>query len=471
MNILLLNPIYFDPIRYPPINLTYLASSLRSAGECVSIVDTNIDHACIDKIKQFNPDIVGLPMMSFSEPMVIDFIRKIKRITPAKILIGGPHACIMQEEVLKIYREIDFEIFGEGEKTVQELCNALKRKTGLESVKGLIYREGGEVRKNQPREFNHNLDELPFPAWDLLEVKKYNFLPIADSRGCPYRCNFCCVKDIQGRLWRPRSWESIIAEIQWDMKKFGFKKFYIDGDNLLVDRNRILKLCDEIRKRNLQIKWTATQGVRADLVTDEILSAMLSAGCRAIGFGIESGDEKVLRSMQKGESLEKIAYAARLAKKKGFYVTGCFMVGNINDTTDSVKRSIEFMKSLKLNAIYVNSVVPYPKTELWKWAEEQGINLNKDAMYFPPTLQEDKIEPAFETKEFSKKERIEAYRLFRKAAFWSTVRSNIFRRSLLRIIIERLKYYSIRLTCRLKNKNIRELILEKCDLWRNIPLD
>ena len=96
MNILLLNPIYFDPIRYPPINLAYLVSSLRSAGECVSIVDTNIDYVCIDKIKQFNPDIVGLPMMSFSEPIVIDFIRKIKRITPAKILIGGPHAYIMQ---------------------------------------------------------------------------------------------------------------------------------------------------------------------------------------------------------------------------------------------------------------------------------------------------------------------------------------------------------------------------------------
>jgi len=469
MKTLLINPTYFDPIRYPPANLAYLASGLRAAGEEVAIIDVNIGPRCVDAIRAFSPDVVGFPMMSFSEPTVAKFVKKVKKVAGAKVVVGGPHVSIMQEDVLASHPEIDFAVIGEGEKALPELCAALRGKRALGSVRGLAYREGGSVLKTALREYNIRLDELPFPAWDLLDVRRYDFLPVVDSRGCPYRCNYCCVKDAQGRAWRPRSAENIVDEIQWDIRQFGVRRFYIDGDNLLVDAGRILKICDGIRRRDLRIRWVATQGVRADLATGEVLSAMRGAGCEAVGFGIESGDEEVLQGIHKGETLAEISSAVKMARDRGFYVTGCFMVGNVGETMSSVKKSIAFMKTLRLDAIYVNSVVPYPKTDLWEWAKSHAIGFREDRAFFPATLQAGDVEPAFETREFPRDERIRAYRLFLREAFWTQVRHHFPRRALFGILLKGLKERLAKLAYRVSGKDPRERVLKRCDLWRENP--
>jgi radical SAM superfamily enzyme YgiQ (UPF0313 family) len=240
----------------------------------------------------------------------------------------------------------------------------------------------------------------------------------------------------------------------------------MDGDNLLVDRGRMLQLCEALEKKLPGIEWVATQGMRADLVTEEVLGAMKRAGCISIGFGIESGDDEILALMQKGETSGQIARAISMARNAGFYVVGCFMVGNMGETPRSVDNSIEFMKSLELNDIYINCVIPYPKTVLWEWARENAINFDGERYRFPSTLQPDTVDPAFETKEFPRNERILAFKRFRREAFRSRVRLNLFRRALAGVVLREARTRLSSIACRMMRKDPHLLVLEKCDLWR-----
>jgi radical SAM superfamily enzyme YgiQ (UPF0313 family) len=238
-----------------------------------------------------------------------------------------------------------------------------------------MFRQGDKFFGDKKPTYVEDLDSLPFPARHLFDLKKYvknsryftaKQHPVASiitSRGCPHSCLFC-TRINNGRRFRARSPKNVVLEIR-RLRKMGFKEIQILDDTFTQDRQRVIEICDLIRNNNLDMSFCLPNGVRVDAVDEELLSRMFDAGFYAVHFGVECGDDRVLRFNRKGFSVEQARRAVRVAKKIGYQVTLFIVVGLPGSSVESEEKTLQFIKESDADFARVSVCTPYPGSPLW----------------------------------------------------------------------------------------------------------
>ena len=378
-----------------PLGLLSIASVLQEAGHKVKIYDHNIENNGIKKCLEFKPDLVGIT--SFTGMMIKDGLNLSKKFHKREIPIvwGGVHASLLPVQTVSD-PNIDMVIVGEGEETIVDLANSIENNRDLCNVKGLVWKkiknDNIKIIENEPRPFIKDLDSLPFPAWDLIDVEKYNatlmgwerssseFYSIQSSRGCPFRCGFCYNTVFNNRKWRFKSAKRVIEEISFLKEKYNVDRINFRDDNFVVNRKRAAIICNDIYKN----KFDITFGIdcRVDLLSKSIAKFLKIGGCDQIYFGIESGSPRILRFINKDITLEQAINAIKICKKLKIKCSTSFVIGFPTETKTDLSLTEKFIYKLKPDSILVKIFVPYPGCELYKYVVEKGL-------FNPPNKLED----------------------------------------------------------------------------------
>jgi radical SAM superfamily enzyme YgiQ (UPF0313 family) len=379
----------------PSLGLGYLAAVLKKDGFEVEIIDCRVlnigNERLLQMIKEGNFEIVGISATTVSFYNVSILAEEIKKFLPkVTLILGGPHITALPEETME-NSKFDIGIIGEGEYALLELMRQLRDGCFQpDRIEGLIYREGEKLKMSPQRGYIQNLDTLPFPARELYPPLRL-YKPVADSyrrlpyahimtsRGCPFQCTFCDRK-VFGNKFRARSANSVLTEIDELVSNYGVREIKFFDDTFPLNKERALLICEGIIKRKLNIIWSCLSHTRH--VDKELLTAMKRAGCWQVTLGLESGDPKVLASMKKGITLEDSRNAVRRAKKAGLNVKAFFIIGMPEDTMDSIKRTLEFAKSLPIDTATFLTLTLFPGTELFNIAVKEGTLRHKNWQYY-----------------------------------------------------------------------------------------
>ncbi len=372
---------------WSPISLALCAAVVRNKGIEVKLIDcvaAEIDfHRLSQIISDYFPDLVIINTSTPSIKGDLFTVNNIKNINPEiKTAIIGIHGTVLTEECFQMSPGLDFIVRGEPEYTVCDLTLAIKDNNIFLEVKGISYRKNGEIIHNLSREFIKNLDELPYPAWDLVDLSNYTlpfnnkrFLLIIPARGCPHGCTFCNSKAYYGSTLRLRSVKNVVDELEWAKNKFDIKNFLFWTESFTLNKKYALGVAEEILRRKLKISWICNS--RVDDVNEEMLGKFKEAGCWMIGYGIESGDENVLVKTKKGIHINQAIKAVSLAKKNGLEVVAYYVLGLPGETKKSIKKTIKLANKLDADFAQFYCAVPYPGSELYEEAKgRKWINTN-----------------------------------------------------------------------------------------------
>ena len=373
----------------PSLCLAYIAAVLEPEGHEVRIFDCTIGvtHEQLKKqLADFQPEVVGITGTTPSSPSMVRTAKNVRQDLPkAIILVGGAHLNALPQETMG-HDCFDIGVLGEGEVTVVELVRHLERQEmkGLDHIKGLVYRENGVIRFTERRELIKDLDQIPFPARHLLPPlnaysptpASYRRLPLGvlmTSRGCPSRCTFCD-RAIFGSTYRMRSAKNVLDEVEELIHKYSARELRFFDDCLTLNKKRMFEICDEFERRRIKIPWTCLTKVNA--VTKEMLARMRDVGCWQVLYGLESGDPRMMKLLKKGTTIEQNERAVRWAQEVGLSVRADFIIGTPGETLESMHRTLEFAKRMKVDYAHFNKFVPLPGTELYRMLKEKGYEFD-----------------------------------------------------------------------------------------------
>ena len=373
----------------PPLGLLYLAAVLKKDGHTVRVFDgSKISYEQMIKyIVNYKPDIIGISVLTFLWPIAKRIIVEFNQIMPDSFIIaGGVHTGIYREQCLKESPGLKAIVIGEGEETIRELIRNIYSDNKLVEVKGIIFRSGDKLIKTPPRERIKNLETLPFPDRDLVNIldytpaiHQYKLKPVTNiitSRGCPFSCLFC-VQPI-GKEIIHRSAENIVEEIILLKEKYGIRDIAIWDDTFTLDKERVLKFTELLRKKRLKLVWSVQ--TRVNTVDKEMLCAMAEDGCWKIFYGVESMLEKNLKILNKQINLEQIYNAIRWTKEVGIEVETSFIFGTPGETYEEGLETIRLC--IKLDPDYAKF---FPLTFFGKLppeAAEHGRIVSNDLSLF-----------------------------------------------------------------------------------------
>lgn len=381
MRVLLVDPSSPLKERYfitPPLGLMYLASVLRLRGHQVKILDLFSFSEEAKKVSEALErevfDVIGITGMSFQHNTILK-TSKIAKNVNAKIdvIVGGPHASALPSLLLKD-ENVDFVLRGESDYTFPSLLNAIDNPIEWQNIQGLCFKTKEGVHISPP-EIVADVDSLPFPAWDLIDIKKYvghhhGFFyekepigQIITSRGCPYLCTFCASRIVHSRVWRPHSPKRVISEIDCLVKEVGIQELQIEDDNFTLNLQRAKKISKEIIDRKYDLKINFPNGVRIDRLDDELLKLMRRAGVYSMTFGIESGSPHILEREKKNVTLELVEKQVKKVKKYGFYTQAFFIIGFPYEEKKDIEETIKFALKLDLDAAFFGTYVPLPGSQ------------------------------------------------------------------------------------------------------------
>lgn len=351
-----------------PLNLGFIAGFLEKNGIEVKIIDELAGQNVEQGLKECRPDIAGLTSTTLIAPdayRIADFCKRKGILT----VMGGVHATILPEEALQ---HVDIVVKGEGEQAMLDIV-----KQGITS--GIV-----------SRPFIANIDEIPEPARHLMDMEFYirvkdrlsgthlYFAPphtktgvILTARGCPYRCVFCH-NSWRGMPVRYNSAERAISEIEHLIERYGIKALFFFDDDIFGHKPRLKKICELMIQKKLNLLWACQ--ARVDTIDQEILMLAREAGCRQIGFGFESGSQRILNILKKDTTtVEQNRAAIDLCKKAGIIPWGTFMIGNPTETVEDVRMTQQFIKESGVASLGVHVTTPFPGTELWQWCKGKGL--------------------------------------------------------------------------------------------------
>jgi len=368
---------------YPHLGLLDLAAVLEREGIDADIVDFPallLDWRGIEeKIRTLHYDYFGITAttsVAHNGYRVSEIIKKFS--AGSKVIFGGVHATSLPEEPLQ-KGMADFVIRGDGEEALVKLLKG----SPVSNIAGLSYKDTGAIRHVQPNGFVEDLDDLPFPAYHKIDMKLYKPTPgsykrlpainLITSRGCPGKCTFCNSAHVQ---LRRRSAENIFEDIAILVRKYGIKELSFYDDTFTVYPGTVMRLCELLMKNKIRITWSCF--ARTDCVNTAMLKAMKAAGCHQIMYGIESANEKILESIRKNVNLEKTAKAVRMTKDAGISVRCTFMFGNPGETRETIDETIAYSIALDPDIALYNITTPYPGTEMFEWARENGTLITQD---------------------------------------------------------------------------------------------
>ena len=386
MKTLLINPpqTFFPGSDIPtanlPLGLMYIAAVLDEAGYNVEILDAFMTDLAFRKkgditevgmsyekireeIQRRNPDIVGIanPFTSQVEHAikVADIVKEID--SSILTVVGGPHGTVVPVEFLEAAKNVDIVAIGEGEYTMLDIVGFFEGNKKIDDIQGIAHRMAGKVVLNSPREFNKNLDVLPYPAYHLVDMEKYlnpktieyrsfkkRALSMVTSRGCPFNCSFCSVHLHMGKTFRAHSVDYVVDHIEHLVNKYHVKTIYFEDDNLTFDIQRFEAICDKIIERDIKFQWETPNGVRADYLTLDLLKKMKKTGCQSVFVGVESGDQYVLDNIiGKSLRLKNVVKFAKMCKKIGLRTGAFYIIGLPGETKENMRNTVEFALMLK----------------------------------------------------------------------------------------------------------------------------
>jgi len=421
---------YFDLQPEIPAGLGYIAEALKDNGIEYDIIDMDLGYqlsTLARKIRSFQPELIGFSLMSIGYRKNYKIIRNIKTNFPSiDIVLGGPHISTMKKDVMKECQEIDFGILREGELTIIELCKGKE----IKEIKGLMYRKNGEIIYNGDREFVSQLDSFKFPTYEKFNLDGYKKIrrdknlniPVITSRGCPFSCTYCGAYLSLGKKFRYRSATNVVDEIEhWHQK--GLKDFRIFDDNFTLKKDRVYEICNEIKRRKLiDLRISCDNGVRADRVDKDLLKIMREVGFYRLDFGVEGGNNKILKRLKKGEKIETIEKAIKDACETGFEVELTFLIGSPGETWKDFEDGINLALRYPISSAIWYHILPYPETELYKWLKDNDFLLEESSDYLNSASRR-RNHPLFIIPTLSLKERKKAWKYSRKVMNKITVRS------------------------------------------------
>lgn len=409
----LLKGVYHHQL-YLPLGLAYLAAVLEEAGCEVKVIDCpamEITHEQLEhELSSFNPLIVGITSMTSTVNSALLSAKTAKKACPyALVVLGGPHATFMDNEIIANEMAVDVVVRGEGEKTFLEIVQKTLRKKALREIAGITFRNGSEIVRTSDREYIKSLDELPLPAYKYFQLEKYRLfgkkiLPVITSRGCPFQCSFCVTSRLFGKTFRVRSPGNIVAELEILRNDYGAEAFTFYDDTLTLDKKRILDVCEEMRNRKIGLPWDCQ--TRVDRVSKEILLEMKRSNCQQVFFGVESGSQKILEAVKKGTTVEQNEKAIRLAKEVGLFVSVSVILGYPGETAETLQQTVNFLKRTKPDDVYLCVATPYPGTELRSLIEDLGWKISLNWEHYDTTT------PVFENPSISSEEIMKLRRTF-----------------------------------------------------------
>ncbi len=389
-----------------PAGVGYIAQVLWDNRIEYQYMDMRIDRGFRDlqqRVATFAPDLVGFSMSSLGYKRSYEVMGALKAAYPqCRIVVGGHHATILKETLLDECRAVDFAVVSDGEKTIVDLCDDT---LPLEDIKGLAFRDGDRVTFNGERTPVKDLDEYAFPRYERFPMERYSKqIPVNSSRGCPNQCTFCPNK-LLARKYRARSPQHFVNELEYWYEK-GIRQFAIDDDNFTLVKERTLRICDEIERRGLKnIFIRCSNGIRADRVDRELLGRMKEIGVREVGFGVDGGNDRVLRYLKKGETIETINASIKTACDLGMDVKLFFLCGSPYERESDIEDSIELARRYPVARVNFNNPIPYPGTEMYDHVKENKLFLIQPEEYLN-YVAENKMVPLFETPELPRKDRL-----------------------------------------------------------------
>lgn len=385
MKICLINPpAQMNRRLWYPIGIGYVASSLINAGFDVEIIDVIGENLSKNEFKERLSDShadsfgIGGLIMAFNN--VVEIAEMIKEAYPEVFIFAGNTVGYTIPEILLKNSAVEAIVMGEGEITTVNLMKAIEIEGKIEKVKGISYQdENGDIIYTPPQAPIENLDDLPYPAWDLIPMNNYfenhghRSYPISTVRGCPFNCTFCCKTFIDYKV-RSRSPESIIEELMEVNKKFNIESIKFFDDLFLYNKKRAIKFCELKEKSPLKdMEWSGSG--RADSFDEELIVVLKKSNCVTLGFGFESesASQDILNIYNKRTTVDQLQKAADLFKK--FRIGDpetSWLIGAPNETKQTVEMSIKFCRRNGLR-YEPHFVTPYPKTALYDYAREKGL--------------------------------------------------------------------------------------------------
>jgi radical SAM superfamily enzyme YgiQ (UPF0313 family) len=371
---------------WQPLGTLYVAASLRRSGhEVVFLNGAFMDNeAILEGIRSFSPRAVGLYSTAFGWDKAKSTAASIKGVNnDIHVFVGGPYPVALKEKCLDDSGAlaIDSVVTGEGELTCVELARRIERSGPLDGIQGLVWRDGDGIADNGPRPLIEDLDTIPFPARDLLgdagryvpppaTFRRWPVAVMITSRGCNRRCLYCFQIDRDRSLGiRYRSVDNVMEEIELCLGQ-GYREIKFIDDTLAADYGRAMRICGEIRKRELDFTWFASACVNQ--VDEPLLRAFKEAGCWAVLFGAESGVQKNLNAIRKGITTEQTMKAVRAAQRVGLKVLTPFIFGIPGETYEDALKTIDFAMELNPDVANFHSITPFPGTDLYDNVREYG---------------------------------------------------------------------------------------------------
>ncbi len=421
----------------PHLGLMYLGGVLKHSGYTdihhVSLLPS--EYGTVEKrnkeylieLLSEKPEMVCVTTTLLYWNKFLDVCKLIKKYSPdTTLVVGGSGPSVLKEKLLD-YPFIDVVCYGEADNTIHKIANTIENNTSLTGINGIIYRENGFAVINNPNPLITDLDSIPFPDRDALNLYSYHSpFTILTSRGCPYNCCYCS-KPVHGNKFRARSPLNVVNEIEYllttypDIAKKIKNRITIADDIFNFDINRAKNICDEIISRDLKLNILCTNGFHVKSVDYELMCKMKEAGCSEIWFGVESGNPDILNSIGKGIKLDMVRNAVKLAQQVHIKtIAAHFIIGLPHENIDTVHDSINFAKSLNINVVGFQHANPIIGTKLYDWVLKNGNILIEQEAYT-----QFNSEPIFETPEFTKEDRIKVHSeavtyidsLYRKKAF------------------------------------------------------
>lgn len=433
-----------------PLGLAYIASYLREFGDHEVVIHDGMLDQTTDKdfgklLSSIRPDIVGISAQA--TPAIYDAYRLaelVKEYDPdCSTVVGGAHVSFADDLTLNESPQIDFVARGEGERVMYDLVSELESGRYTE-VKGITYRDGSTIKRNPRPPPIKDLDSIPFPAYDLLDMGAYFQGPVragtmVSSRGCPYRCTFCSSSRLSGKKWRGRSAENVIEEVELLRKKYKVNEIEFLDDLFSYDSRRVKNICDMMETHAATLRWTCS--VRADLLSRNPRMAqwLKRGGCHMVYMGVESGSQRILDLMRKGVSLNQVWRANAIAKHAGLQRIFSFIFGYPTETRKEAESTIALARHLDPELAQFTICTPYPGTPLYKEAEREGwlgARSWRDYSVLAPVMKLSTM-----SKAQIRKILYEAYLMFyiRPSYLWRQIRSGNL--PLLRKMVEAIKAY------------------------------
>lgn len=376
---------------WPPLGMLYIAGVLKKEGIDVSLLDQTAKGFSHEQtlrwVKKEDPSILGFSVLQPAATEAPKIAELVKEWNPnVTIVMGNYHSTFNDSRILRKYPCVDVIVRGEGEYTSLELAKCLEKGGELRKVDGITFRHNGEIVSTPDRPLIKDIDELPFPDRRLMnteytsiifgvKVATKKFTTFLSSRGCSFNCAFCGCRKFVGGVWRPRSVENIMSELQM-LRSEGYEEILLVDDNFTLNRKRVKKLCEKIRKEELGIRWFCDS--RVDNCEYDMLRHMVKAGCSNLYFGIESANQRILDYYNKGITPEESVNAVRKARKAGVdVIVGSFIVGAPDETRSEVKNTLKFVQKLDIDIPSLNILGAISGTKVWNDLVGKGL-INED---------------------------------------------------------------------------------------------